>query len=443
MTTLPTTTTGRRRSRRPLTVVTAVAAALIGGLLAAGPAAAAVPDESQRLPGTITLTAAENGLPNALTIDAVCPTDTRAQSRFLVIHADGSVFRVAGYFRNWGTWAAPTFTRSQTGVADATLWGAATAGLKPGDEFGYYVTCEKVSQPNGHADIPADARFWSIPLVWEGGGQWRVKGDGPVAEATTVALAGQENTDGSVTLTATVKKADGETATDAAGQVRFTQAEGGDATATVPVENGVATWTSPALAPGTAYRFVASYLAAEGENYDGSPESAGVTGTIADNREVHGTEERDVTVTIPEAQTGIKLTVTPGAIALDDATLQDGSYVADGTLPAATVSDNRETRPAWTLSGQVTDFTTSGTPANTIDGQWLGWTPNVTSGLGTAGATVAPGEGGGLKTGKTLAAGAADLAAGSTQVGAALRLAAPGTTAAGDYTAKLTITLVS
>src|SRR5215472_3378282 len=58
--------------------------------------------------------------------------------------------------------------------------------------------------------------------------------------------------------------------------------------------------------------------------------------------------------------------------------------VLGGNLPEITVSDTRSSSPGWSVSGQVSDFTGSGTAAgSTISGNQLGWAP---SGAVTGGA---------------------------------------------------------
>jgi Htaa protein len=112
-----------------------------------------------------------------------------------------------------------------------------------------------------------------------------------------------------------------------------------------------------------------------------------------------------------------------------------------GAIQPITVTDNRDGAPAWSISGQVSDFNGG------IDGKYLGWKPKVTTaGSGaTPGAQVASGfiSGNGLKTSSVLASGAAAHAAGAATVGADLDLRLPISTPAGSYSATLTITALS
>jgi hypothetical protein len=118
------------------------------------------------------------------------------------------------------------------------------------------------------------------------------------------------------------------------------------------------------------------------------------------------------------------------------------AFTASGNLPVIEVTDTRTAAPAWTLSGQVTDFVGGG---KSFDGTALGWGPAVTDNTVDAqpGAAVAPGAGGtGLKASRTLAGSALGHALGSAKVTASLGLAIPLDTEAGDYTGILTLTAI-
>ena len=106
-----------------------------------------------------------------------------------------------------------------------------------------------------------------------------------------------------------------------------------------------------------------------------------------------------------------------------------------------TVTDDRETRTAWTLNGVAGNFTSG---ANTIDASHLGWAPALVGGTngGTAGTTVAPGTNGGLSTAKPLATAAANATVSTTTVKAGITLQAPNDTPEGSYAAVLTLTLI-
>lgn len=127
------------------------------------------------------------------------------------------------------------------------------------------------------------------------------------------------------------------------------------------------------------------------------------------------------------------------------AVVDNGTYLqATGSINPVTVTDTRTFQTnAWTLSGQVGNFTGG---AGSIDGKYLGWSPKiVTAGAGiTAGSAVASGwdSGNGLKTASVLGSAADGHAAGSGSLGADLTLKVPAETPAGSYTAPLTLTVL-
>ena len=110
------------------------------------------------------------------------------------------------------------------------------------------------------------------------------------------------------------------------------------------------------------------------------------------------------------------------------------------------MSDTRNTFPGWSVSGQSTEFTGSGTAAgSTIPGNQLGWVPTATA-LGdtvTLGAPVVPASPGLGTTPATLASAPAGHGFGTSTLGANLTLAIPAPAAAGAYTAGLTVTAVT
>jgi len=118
---------------------------------------------------------------------------------------------------------------------------------------------------------------------------------------------------------------------------------------------------------------------------------------------------------------------------------------ATGGIDAAsiTITDTRNTAPGWSVSGQDTAFTGSGSATGSaIPGDNLGWTPQ---GLATGGATLgpplAPGASPGLAdAAQVLESAPSGSGVGTNQVGAALTLDIPAAAPPGDYTSTLTIT---
>ncbi|MEV6350734.1 HtaA domain-containing protein [Actinoplanes sp. NPDC051851] len=152
------------------------------------------------------------------------------------------------------------------------------------------------------------------------------------------------------------------------------------------------------------------------------------------------------TITAAVAGGALTLTSAGSAVSLSAAT---PGQTATGSLNAVTVSDLRGTNSGWDLVGQVTDFTATG--GGSIPAANLGWTPSAavaSTGLVSAGGvknvvaagdTVAPGTG--LGSSRTLCTADTGSSLGSATCGAALSLGIPESSAAGEYSAVLTLTL--
>ncbi|HEY0248181.1 MAG TPA: hypothetical protein VGC45_07950 [Gryllotalpicola sp.] len=158
-------------------------------------------------------------------------------------------------------------------------------------------------------------------------------------------------------------------------------------------------------------------------------------------------DSETVTATIPESTTtpsgefSWTIDGSSHAVTLGDAVKSGAYYESTGALVPVVITDTRDNGPAWSISGQVGDFTGG------LSGRYLGWTPQLTSaGAGAvAGAAVTPGltSGNGLTDASTLASATAGHDAGSATAGADLDLQVPATTPAGTYTATLTLTALS
>jgi hypothetical protein len=254
----------------------------------------------------------------------------------------------------------------------------------------------------------------------------------PTATTTTLTASPNPATAGqTVTLTATVAPA------TATGSVQFSV--GGTAIGTpVNVSGGVASTTTSFAAAGTealsaAYTPTGSFSASSGPlslTVNAAPPNSGVI---------------PLAVTVPTTGT-FSLTVDT----TDTVTLAvSGSSATAATTPIV-VSDTRNTFPGWSVSGQDSNWTGSGTAAGaTISGNALGWAPTssttpLTQGV-TLGATVPPNGPGLGTTAAVLASVHAGIGngAGTTTLGANLTLAIPTAQAAGPYTSGLNITSVS
>jgi hypothetical protein len=131
-------------------------------------------------------------------------------------------------------------------------------------------------------------------------------------------------------------------------------------------------------------------------------------------------------------------------------------YAASGRLNQVTVVDTRDLDNGWSIAGRMGPFVGSN-PANTFSGNYLGWTPKVTSDSAatggydqvvTAGTAVAPGTGiptgSGMAAagGKTLASAAAGNGVGIAVLDARIKLLIPVSANADTYTGILTLSSI-
>ncbi|NYI60287.1 hypothetical protein [Cellulomonas soli] len=451
----------RRRAGSGLLAVLTTA---VLGLAAIGPAQAANAslDPANRL-GDITLAPASGALsdtttfgPTTLTTTTGCPVGYRQSSRVLFIWADGSqdATHLAAGVKVAATAGSGLDGNaiSRTGTS-AARWGSAQFPLdaiKDGLAT-YVVTCEVGTAPDG-ATYPAaavpigQAKYFSVDVRFDLAAKtWEVVPETVVEKATpTITLTGAiAHADGTVTLTSAVT---GDSGAATSGTVELTGTYAGLATpvtGSVPVAaDGTASWTSPVLEAGKTYTFAAAYRAGSNAVYTDSTTDAQTTVTTV--AEPVPPQSTGVTVTIPAALSGLKFTVTPGDVALGQATLQGTSYVATGALGTVTVSDNRTTRTAWTLNGQVDDFVSTTDATQKIDADYLGWKPALVGSTngGTAGVEVAAGSTSGLGSARPLAQAAAGATVADTAVQAGITLKAPASSAEGSYTATLLLTLI-
>lgn len=121
--------------------------------------------------------------------------------------------------------------------------------------------------------------------------------------------------------------------------------------------------------------------------------------------------------------------------------VQEGeNFVATGSLTNIVVTDTRTGGSSpftWSISGQAGDFASTG--GGSFSAGYLGWKPKVVAGAVAGGSEVTSTRlgGAGLASSRVLAS---STSAVSATVGADLSLVIPGTTTAGDYASKLTIT---
>jgi hypothetical protein len=216
-----------------------------------------------------------------------------------------------------------------------------------------------------------------------------------------------------------------------AGQVQFEVGETDISTPVAVGANGVATVTTTFSAAGKE--------ALEAEFKPTSARYANSTGKFSlvvrpVAAPVAGIEP--ISVTVPQSGSFI-VTIDPGP-----AQLTPSGSTATGTLPDVTVTDTRNYYPGWSLSGEASTFTDSGS-GQSVSGKHLGWVPTVVGSLHggvNLGRPVEP-EPPGLSAPATLAAAVAGCGFGTNVLSAKLTLDIP-ETEKGRYSGAVTITYV-
>jgi hypothetical protein len=262
----------------------------------------------------------------------------------------------------------------------------------------------------------------------------------PAQTATTTTLtvtpANPVGSGATLDLSASVTAADG---TSPAGTVQF-EANGTDIGTAVDVNTGgtAAPATTTTTAPTTTGSVSEPLTAVFTPNSTSYASSTGTYTVNVVNSSVQTAGAIPVNVTVPASGT-LSVTVSTTAISLTTS----GS-TATGTLNTVSVSDTRNTVPGWSVMGQDTAFTGSGTAAGaSIPGDDMGWAPSCAT-LATGavcGPTVAPGASPGLAdAAQVLASAVPGGGTGSSSLSAALTLDIPASALAGPYTSTLTIT---
>jgi hypothetical protein len=267
----------------------------------------------------------------------------------------------------------------------------------------------------------------------------------PISTTTTLTAAPEFPPVGAtVTLTATEVASD---STHPAGTIQF---EAGSTNVNAPVAvdtSGVASTTTTFAAAGNENLSAVFTPTASGcSSYAGSTGSFTLTvGALL----AAGTNPVPVNVTVPPTG-ALSVTVATGSVTLapaSPATTPDET--ATGTLNQVTVSDSRNTFPGWSVLGQESVFTGSGT--STIPANSLGWTPAVVGplvGSAVIGGAVAPvgantgSVGPGLGGAATIALAHPGNGFGANTFNAALLLDIPLSTPPGAYAGTLTITYI-
>jgi hypothetical protein len=399
-----------------LGVATATASALV---LSAGVAHASLGDE----PGDVSLspTSGATSVTPTWATTVACNTGFQGSAVFRLVEASGATTDVSA-----GT---NSVTTAFTGTFSAPIATLQAADSIAAGTYELVIVCYSGASETGTASPEMDT--W----LTISGTSYTTSNTPPAAIATSTTLTASPNpatTGATVTLTATVTDSDSSTP---AGSVQF-ESGGTDIGTPVTVASGTATTTTTFASAG-AYSLTAVYTPTS-PSYASST-SAAVSETVtAATTSTSGSEPLSVTV----AATGsFTLTVATGTV-----TLTVSGATATGALNPVTVSDTRNTFPGWSVSGQESNFTGSGTAAgSTISGNQLGWVPTDTS-LGTGvvlGSTVAPASPGLGTTAAVLASATAPNGAGTSVLGANLTLDIPASATAGPYAGVMTITAVT
>jgi hypothetical protein len=254
------------------------------------------------------------------------------------------------------------------------------------------------------------------------------------AIATTTTLTASPSaatTSTLVTLTASESAADG---TTPAGTVQFGLGSSDIGTPVAVSAAGVAATTTTFAVTGT----VAVWAVFLPANFAYATSTATVSITVTG---IAGSVP--ITVTVPPTGS-LTVTVAPGTVNLAEQGATPPT-TARGTLNDVTVTDTRNTYPGWSVSGQMSAFTGGGSPAATIPGDQLGWTPTAITPLtggATLGPAVAPGTSpnGLADTAQVLASAPGGQGFGTNTLSASLTLDIPVATPAGAYSGLLTIT---
>jgi hypothetical protein len=413
-----------RLKRLKRTAVLLGAGTLVAGasLLGATQAHAAVGSQ----PGTIALTPATGpltttGITYATTI--ACPAGNNGSASVRIV--DPATSQQAALAPNNNAVTAPF-----SGTFNATF--ALAAQQFPdivGNTSEVVVQCFSGASGTGTAVAVMDT-FVTIDAA---GTTYTETNSGPPSSTTTTLTASPNpaTVGQTVTLTATVAPS------NATGSVQFSV--GGTAIGTpVTVSGGVATTTTTFAAAGTE-ALAAAYTATG--NFTGS------SGTLSLPVQAAPPNSGTIPLAVTVPSTG---TFTLTVDTTDTVTLAvSGSNGTAATTPIV-VSDTRNTFPGWSVSGQDSNWTGSGTAAGaTISGNALGWAPTSSTTPLTQGVTlgpVVPPNGPGLGTAAAVLASVhagTGNGFGTTTLGANLTLAIPSGQAAGPYTSGLTITAAS
>ena len=422
------------RSARTRAVCVAAAGIMAGSALFSTAARADVGDG----PGGLTLTPSSGSTlddPVAAYASAnACPADHRSLATVALQPLnDLTLITLTGNLTPTDT--PPSGNLDQgTGLAQILESAGAGAGVTFGSgDYDVALLCydenfETVTAADAWIHINLEARTWNV-----------IEGPtNPGAVDTTTTLAADPTSveaGGTVTLTATV------TGDGAAGSVEFL--DGSNSLGSADVSGGTATKTVTMPSAGS-HSLTAKFTPNDPAAFKPStsdPVTVTVTGTGGGGEPQTGNQS--VNVTVPQTGGGGDLTMEVGNDPVDLTQVSGEDLSFEGDLSPITVTDGRDEADGWDVKGSTSDFHGG---SNTIDGNQLGWTPKVTAQNPQSdvvpGQAVAPANPG-LKDAAVLASAEAGKGAGASTLGATLDLDVPADTPAGNYSATLTITLMS
>jgi len=428
------------RIRRAAVILGAVGLTAGAGLATAGSSLAAVGSGPGQLQPSAP-TGALNTTPTWSTTTA-CPSGNQASAEISEFDLSGTLVSRISPAVNSGL-TAP-FSGTLDGNVGALLNVAGINATSPGT-LEWAVGCYTGVGGTGTAVF-----VQSIFVTATASGNYTTSASGPTLTATTTTLAVSPSTgvdtSTSVTLTATVTAADG---TSPAGTVTFfngsTAINSTPAAVTWSGATGTATTSTTFSSPGS-FGLTATFTPTP-TTYSGST-SAVTTLSVVQAGATNAAGNNPVTINVTVAATGtLSVSVAPGTV-----NLAVSGATASGTLPTVTITDTRNNFPGWSVSGQESNFTSTGPPAASFSGNQLGWTPTAVNAplpngaiLGSTVNPVSPGLG---TTPAVLAlahagTGADPSGATNDQVAASLMLDIPSGAVAGAYTGQLTITYLS
>ncbi|WP_217134472.1 choice-of-anchor M domain-containing protein [Leucobacter chinensis] len=218
--------------------------------------------------------------------------------------------------------------------------------------------------------------------------------------------------------------------------------------------NTSAEWAIVPEAHGSTYGFVVTAeqqvkAVVYGENHAVLAESTPVDIHVDDHGNTPGVGP-EITVAHEATEGALTLSVDAAhrRVTMDPLALteQADRLVSHGAVGGITVTDTRSGDLGWSASGRLRNFVSP--VGETLDGKHLGWQPTVVSASNgqtvSAGAKVDPGfeTGNGVKGWSALGKADAQHSRGTAVLGADLTIEAPTTTAIGEYTGVLLITVI-